>query len=114
MSLSELRIHFIIRIVILDLAFLLRLDSLHIPSYHWMVDYNRDFLIANHIVSYLEMPLKGPDGQFGAYSESPVYYYLLAAFLAINNNIIFLALCNLVLQVLTIAIIYYIARNLFG
>lgn len=77
-------------------------------------DYYRDFLVANHIVRYGEIPLTGPDNKFGSTLSSPFYFYFLAMFLLINDNIVFLGVINIFLQFFLLILVYFLARNLFG
>jgi len=60
-------------------------------------DLNRDYLIANHIVTYGETSFNGPDGYLGSVWVSPLYYYLLAAVVEINSNILVLGFFNVLL-----------------
>ena len=56
----------------------------------------------------------GPfNGSFGVLS-SPAYYYVVAAILYIKDDILFLELVNIILQVITIASVYFIAKLLFS
>lgn len=77
-------------------------------------DIQRDYLVSSHIVSFGELPLRGPDG----YSEtllpaSPLYYYLLVPVLLIHRSIAALNIVNFVLQIAFLLILYHLARRLF-
>ncbi len=77
-------------------------------------DANGDYLIADHMVRYGEFPINGPDGLFGSYWVSPAYFYLLTTPLWIVNNVKFMHLFNLVLQILGLVAFYFLAKTLFG
>jgi hypothetical protein len=82
-----------------------------------MEESSRDYLVANHILEYQEFPLVGPISTFpdSTYSRhSAFYFYFLAFLLAIKNNISFLNIVNVFLQVLTGLIIYIIAKKIYG
>lgn len=102
---------------ILVLSCLVRVARLDYPlsgAFIWG-DGTRDYLIANHIVLYKEFPLLGPFNLLydtGLYN-SPIYYYILALFLIIYNNVLTLGLVNIVLQICTIFLIYFIAKKIF-
>lgn len=77
-------------------------------------DSNRDYLVAHHIVAYHEYPLTGPFVAVTKSRNSPSYYYFLAAFMFIKDDPIFLRIINVILQVITIFIIFKLAERLFG
>ena len=106
--------HEIILFLILCAALLLRLYTFHDAHYSYMGDYNRDYLVAHHIITYREFPLAGPDGELGAASNSPAYFYLLTIPLLIKDDIIFLGLFNVFLQISSLILVYLIARAMFG
>ncbi len=78
----------------------------------------RDYLVARHIVRYQEYPLTGPcclwNGAFGHIRNSPAYYYLLAAFLLVRDDVLWLQAVNGLLQLGLIAMIYLASYVLFG
>lgn len=74
-------------------------------------DVHRDYLIANHIVSFHEYPLTGPQNSFSTFRNSPIYYYILAAFLLIYNHFLFLQVVNIVFQVCSIVLLYILYRK---
>lgn len=96
-------------ISIIFIALVLRVSGFVYP--HYYEDTNRDYLIAYHIVTYHEFPLNGP---FGQLPNSPLYYYLIAAFLLVNDSFLFLNYINIVLQLCFIWGVYIVSRNLFG
>ncbi|TSC77841.1 MAG: Uncharacterized protein G01um101429_942 [Parcubacteria group bacterium Gr01-1014_29] len=107
------RSHEILFVLILCIALLLRLDTFH-GNHYYHSDYNRDYLVAHHIVAYHEFPLTGPDGEFGSYGNSPAYFYLLALPLLLKDDIVFLGIFNLLLQMVGLIIMYLLARSMFG
>ncbi len=76
-------------------------------------DSNRDYLVAHHIVEYQEYPLTGPFAAVTRTRNSPSYYYFIAAFAFIKDDPIFLRVVSSFLQVITIFIIYKLAKKLF-
>lgn len=110
----KINIYQILLIILLYASFVLRIETFKSPHYHYQGDYNRDYLIANHIIKYKELPLRGPYGELGPASESPIYYYLLATFLFVKNDIIFLGFINVVLQMVTLIIIYLLSKEMFS
>lgn len=84
-------------------------------DYLAQTDKDKDYLVARHIVQYKEFPLSGPWNSIsGAFTHSPVSYYFLAPFVAIKDDIVFLRLVNILLQLSTIVIIYLLAKKAFG
>lgn len=106
--------HEILLVLILCVALLLRLYGFQDRHYSYQSDYNRDYLVAHHIVAYHEFPLTGTDNQFGSRGDSPVYFYLLALPLLIKDDIIFLGLLNILLQLGALVVVYILARSMFG
>jgi hypothetical protein len=100
---------------LLFIGFFLRLYTFtDVAAVSYQSDYNRDYLIADHIVRLHEFPLTGPEGQFGPYAESPLYFYLIALVLLWSNSIIFLGIINIVLQTALIFLGFLLAKELFG
>lgn len=106
--------HEILLFCILCVALLLRINSFHSISYAWQSDYDRDYLIAHHIVAYHELPLTGPDGEFGSAGNSPAYFYFLALPLLLKDDIVFLGVFNVLLQMAALVLVYMLARSMFG
>jgi len=77
-------------------------------------DYGRDYIVANHIVKYGEFPANGPDERLGSMWVSPLYFYILSIVLLVNNDIKFLSLFNVFLQILSLLGVYALARTLLG
>lgn len=103
-------------LIILLLGFYIRLINFDYPITNG--EAHRDYIVARHIIKYKEFPLTGPcclfNNTFGEIRNNPVYYYSLAAFLLIKDDILLLSFINLIFQVLSIFIIYFLAKNLFG
>lgn len=75
----------------------------------------RDYLVAHHIVRYHEFPAIGPvNSIYNALPNSPFYYYVLATPLLVYDHIYTLAVFNILLQFITIIVLYTLAFTLFG
>ncbi len=97
--------------LLLVVSFFMRITTQTYP--YGSDDSNRDYLVAHHIVEYQEYPLTGPFAAVTKSRNSPSYYYFLAAFAYIKDDPIFLRVVSGMLQVLTIFIIYKLARKLY-
>lgn len=97
--------------LILVVSFFMRITTQTYP--YGSDDSNRDYLVAHHIVQYQEYPMTGPFAAVTKSRNSPSYYYILAAFAYIKDDPIFLRVVSGILQVLTIYIIYKLARKLY-
>lgn len=100
------------------MSFILRLSIYHYPNIHtsrWG-DGSRDYLVASYIKNYKEFPKVGPFNLLyeSGIRGSPLYYYLLALMLLLNDNIHTLAFVNIFLQVITILTLYAICKIVFG
>ena len=106
-------------VLILVLSFLIRIIRVDYPlsnGFAWG-DGTRDFLVSSHIVKYGEFPLVGPHNLLtdsGIKNSSPIYFYLLALFLTVYNNILTLSVVNILLQVVLIARIFFTVKILFN
>lgn len=104
--------------VILLISFLVRINKVDFPlsfGFAWG-DGTRDYLVANHILRYREFPSHGPYNALfenGIYN-SPLYFYLLALMLIPINHVLTLSIVNILLQLLSIVLVYAVAKNLFG
>ncbi len=97
------------------LAILLRLNAFQEASYHYHADYSRDYLVANHIFSYCEIPLTGPDSNpIGEALSSPLYFYLLTIPLFISNNILSLGWLNFICQGFSLIAVCLLSKKMFG
>lgn len=103
-------------IALIIFSFIIRLVRLDYPFTFKWGDGSRDYLVAHHIVKFGEHPLTGPYGllQEQGLRNSPLYFYFLAFFIKIYDNIYFLAAINIVFQLTTIYLIYLISKTLFG
>lgn len=75
------------------------------------IDMYRDYLVADHIVTNHEYPLSGPQNSFSSFRNSPAYYYLLAFFLLIYNDFLFLQLINILLQICSGILLFFLYRK---
>lgn len=105
---------YIALLCILVLGFVLGMESFRSYADRILIDTNRDYMVAHHIVHYGEVPLTGPEGLAGSRHSSPVYYYFLASLVAIQDNIIFLGYVNLFLRIFVLLEVYILATNLFN
>lgn len=105
-------------LIILILSFLIRIPRFDYPisdTFAWG-DGTRDYLVADHILTFGEYPSIGPYNflfEKGIHS-SPLYFYTLAIFLIPFNNILTLSLVNIFLQLLTLLLVYQIGKTLFN
>lgn len=89
-----------------------RLVNLDYPLHNG--ELSRDYLVARHIAFYNEFPLTGPSNQvFTFLRSSPLYYLFLAGFVNLYDDILFLGIINILLQSITIGIVYSIAALSF-
>lgn len=104
-------------IVVLIFSLLIRFFLLDYPSINtskWG-DATRDYLTA-HYIKNGERPLVGPYNPLNksGIKNSPFYYYLLSLFLVFKDDLLTLSVINIILQVLTIFLIYLISKEIFG
>lgn len=104
-------------LIILLFSLLVRIPRFDFPlsyTFFWG-DGTRDFLIANHILKYHEIPLVGPFNLLNeaGIQNSPIYFYLLSLFLIPFNNILTLSLVNIFFQLTVIVLIYKITKKIF-
>ena len=96
-------------------AALIRVNAWIDSPLFYNLDTGRDYLIASHIVVYNEFPLAGPPSSaFPDFNTNVLFYYILAAFLTIKNSLFFAGLANVFLQVLSIALVYILAKKMFS
>lgn len=103
----------ILIIIILLFILLPRLNNID-PYLHTYSDHARDYLVAHHIVKFGEIVQLGPHNGIFQYLSSPAYFYFLALFLAIKDDILTLQIVNCILQVINIVILYFFAKKLFS
>lgn len=106
----------ILLVAIILLAFLYRLIALDYPLIN--TEPQRDYLIAQHILTYQDLPKSGPcclfNGSYAPYRHPVIYYYILSGILAINQNFMFLALINLFLQLIPMITIFVLTYRFFS
>lgn len=101
--------------ILLLFSFVIRVANFNIESIYSNWDGNRLYLVANHIVKYREFPLVGAStGYIPELKKSPFWYYFTAALLLIENDILFLGWVNILFSVITILLVYFLARAMFG
>ena len=107
----------IILLFILFAAFILRAQRFDFPLSYVFAwgDGTRDYLVADHIIRYRELPLVGPYNLLyeSGIRNSPIYFYLLALFLMPFNHILTLAGVNIILQLGVIVLVYLITKRIF-
>src|SRR3989338_10926533 len=107
----------IIFLFILLLAFILRLQRFDFPLSYVFAwgDGTRDYLVADHIIRYQELPLLGPYNLLyeQGMRNSPLYFYFLALLLMPFNHILTLTAVNIVLQMGVIVLVYFITKRIF-
>jgi hypothetical protein len=100
---------------VMVVAFLLRIAVFDVAGTDYFhVDVARDYLIASHILAYHDLPLVGPDNFLGATFNSPLYYYIVAGLLFVQNNFLFPGLLNVLLQTLAVLLVFLGAHRMFG
>lgn len=98
---------------LLVLSFFLRLEYLPYP--HWQEDGNRDYLVAHHMVALGELPDSGPrNGLDERLQNPPLYFYMLAAPLLVQDDVFTLAYFNILLQTAAVFFVYLIGNALAG
>ena len=98
-------------VVLLLVGFFIKISVL---SYPIDEDASREYLISHHIYAYKEFLLTGTLNTIGYSLNSPLFNYILALFLIIEDSIFSFGLINIFFQIFTIIIIYLIAKNLFS
>lgn len=106
----------VLLLVIISLAFLYRLSALDYPLIN--TEPQRDYLIAQHILTYQDFPQSGPccifNGSYAPYRHPVIYYYLLAGLLVINQNFMFLMFVNFFLQIIPLITIFVLTFRFFS
>jgi len=100
--------------IVLALSLLLRVQTFRDFPFYNMADYNRDYMVAHYIVADGEYPHAGPGNPFAKRATSPAYYYLMAAPLLIKDSIVTLGIFNIILQLLTLVLVFIFAKRMFG
>lgn len=104
-------------IIILIASFFIRIHRLDYPlsDIFWWGDGSRDYLVANHILKYGEIPRVGPYNLLyeSGLRNSPLYFYALALLLIPFNHPVTLTFFNILFQMAVLVLIYLIARKIF-
>jgi hypothetical protein len=79
-------------------------------------DFQKQYLVANHIVRFGEFPSSGDELSvfFGLHVTSPLFYYLFAFVLWVHNSILFAQVVWLSFSMLAIVCVYLVAKSLFS
>lgn len=78
-------------------------------------DTARDYLIARHIVVHHEFPTIGPNNAiYESVRASPLYFYLLAIPVLVQDSVYSIGVFNILLQALSVVLLYTLAYTLFG
>jgi hypothetical protein len=99
-------------IALMAYAFIQRLS--HLDPVPFAIDLQRDRLVANHILHFREFPWIGPSNSALGSTVIAIPYYTEALILFIYNSLLFLNFANLLLQILSIWLVYSIAKSLFS
>ncbi len=76
-------------------------------------DTHLDYLAAHQMVRYGQIPLSGSGNP--VLIDSPLYYYITAAFVTLNDSLLFLSIVNfVVIQPILFVLFYALASALFG
>ena len=106
----------ILLVIVITFAFFYRLIALDYPLIN--TEPQRDYLIAQHILTYQDFPKSGPcclfNGSYAPYRHPVAYYYLLAGALAINQNFMFLIFVNFFLQIIPVITIFILTSRFFS
>jgi len=97
-------------------CFLLYLHYVLTHTLAYADDWQKQFLVANHIVRFREFPLVGDELSvfFGLHVTSPVFYYLFGLVLWLHNSMLFAQIVWLSLSMLAIVCVYLVAKDLFS
>ena len=107
--------HLVLLLVILLGSFLLRFAVVDYPLGAQGGDGIRDYVVAQHALAYNEWPINGPPiGFIDGVRNSPAYYYLIIAIVAVNASFGFLAFGFALLQCALVAGTFFLGRALFG
>lgn len=101
-------------VLILGVGLYVRLLNLHYPFQN--LEASKDYLVARHIVYFGEVPTVGPWNSLltGAFRNSPLYYYILAAIVFVQDSLLAISIVNIVLQIAAAFFIYLTGRYLFS
>ncbi len=113
-GLKDAKVLFVLLLLVLSLAASLRFYNL--PGYMtFLGDEGRDMLIMKKILVEGDLPLIGPPTSVGNIYLGPLYYYMMALPTAIFwMNPVASAAMNAFIGVLTVGLVYYLAKIWFG
>ena len=113
-KLKDQKMLFIVLIGVLALAAFIRFYRL--PEYMtFLGDEGRDALIVKKILIDHDFPLLGPPTSVGNIYLGPIYYYMMAFSMAVFwMNPVAAAGMNAAIGVLTVFLVYYLAKQFFG
>lgn len=96
------------------LAAFLRLYRLG-PSLQFLGDQGRDALVMYRMLAEMDLPFIGPITSVGGFYLGPLYYYLMAPFLWLTRfNPVGPAVATAVLGVLTVPVLYFVAKKFYS
>lgn len=105
------RLNDVLVLVIISLGVAIRLLQLDIPFQP--EDVHLDYLAGHHVVKYGEVPFSGSGNPI--LIDSPLYYYIVSFFVFLKDDLLFLAIANIVvIQVATFIFLYLLAVTLFN
>ncbi len=85
------------------------------PSLQFLGDQGRDALVMYRLLTQGDFPFIGPVTSVGNFYLGPLYYYLMAPFLALARfNPAGPAIATAVIGTLTIPALYFVAKKMFG
>lgn len=102
--------------IVLLISAIVRIGHFDYPLAFGWGDGPRDYLVAHHIKEFGEIPLIGPFNPLYEHGirNSPLYYHLLSLFLIPHDSILTLGFVNIGFQLLTIVLVYLLAKTMFG
>lgn len=105
----------LILLLVFILAFFLRAQETLSGNYLFLKDQGRDMMAVKSIVADKKVTLIGPDSGMQGVFQGPLYYYLLAVpFLLFDGNPIGDMWLMVFLSMLSIGIVYWWVRKLYG
>lgn len=96
--------------------FLIRFRRIDYPIHNGEIQ--RDYLVSRHIIKYKEFPLTGYCCIFNRsfmnnIRHAPLYYYLVAPLLIIKDDLLFITVLNVFLQVFAVYMLYALGSLIF-
>ncbi len=85
------------------------------PSLQFLGDQGRDALVMYRLLTQGDLPFIGPITSVGSFYLGPLYYYLMAPFLALARfDPVGPAIATAILGALTVPVLYFVAKKLFS